>query len=96
LRTFLALWSLIVTHGIRTEFEGLVAISDPEETKNLLKLVEHSTIFIRRLPWANGECMDNDGKGPFEKTLFEPPDFASIHGMYLLTQWNYQLIRKMR
>jgi dipeptidyl-peptidase-3 len=64
-------------HGIRSEFEALVAIADVDETRILAKLVENSTNFIRRLPWAAPE---NDGKGPFEKNLFEPPDFSSIHG----------------
>jgi dipeptidyl-peptidase III len=63
-------------NGIRAEFEALVAISDDEETKLLARLVENSAKFIRRLPWATPE---NDGKGPFEKSLFEPPDFSSIH-----------------
>ena len=65
--------------GIRAEFEGLVAISDHEETKTLAKLVEHSDTFIRRLPWAAG-ATENRGKGHFEKSLFEPPGFSSIHG----------------
>lgn len=65
--------------GIRAEFEGLVAISDPDETKTLSRLVENSDKFIRRLPWAVG-ATENDGKGLFEKSLFEPPDFTSIHG----------------
>ena len=65
-------------HGIRSEFEALVAIADDEETELLAKLVENSAKFIRRLPWATSE---NDGKGPFEKNLFEPPDFSSIHSM---------------
>ena len=63
-------------YGIRAEFEGLVAIADDEETRLLRKLVGNSAKFIRRLPWAVGE--ENDGKGPFEKSLFEPPDFSSI------------------
>ncbi|KAH6842422.1 peptidase family M49-domain-containing protein [Chaetomium sp. MPI-CAGE-AT-0009] len=63
-------------HGIRAEFEGLVAIADDDETKLLARLVEHSAKFIQRLPWAAAE---NNGKGPFEKSLFEPPDFSSIH-----------------
>jgi dipeptidyl-peptidase III len=63
-------------HGIRAEFEGLVAISDEAEAKLLESLVENSATFIRRLPWATP---DNNGKGHFEKTLFEPPDFSSIH-----------------
>jgi dipeptidyl-peptidase-3 len=64
-------------YGIRAEFEGLVAIMDLEETSKLTKLVESSNIFIKRLPWAGND--ENDGKGPFEKALFEPPDFTSIH-----------------
>lgn len=69
-------------HGIRAEFEGLVAITDTEETKALLRIVEHSTQFIRLLPWANTESTANEGKGPFEKALFERPDFTSLHGMW--------------
>jgi dipeptidyl-peptidase III len=71
--------------GTRAEFEGLVAISDPEETMALTRLVEHSDRFIRRLPWV-ASSEKNGSKGPFEKSLFEPPDFTSIHGMYALTQ----------
>ena len=69
-------------YGIRSEFEGLVAINDPAETKTLLKLVEQSSTFIKRLPWAEGQT-ENNGKGPFEKALFEPPDLTSIHGITL-------------
>lgn len=65
-------------HGIRAEFEALVAILDDQETTLLAKLVENSATFIRRLPWATPE---NDGRGPFEKNLFEPPDFSSIHAL---------------
>jgi dipeptidyl-peptidase III len=66
--------------GIRAEFEVIVAISDTKETKVLSRLVEASDTNIRRLAWAAG-CTENNGKGPFEKYLFEPPDFASIHNM---------------
>jgi dipeptidyl-peptidase III len=68
-------------YGIRSEFEGLVAIADDSETALLAKLVENSAKFIRRLPWAAAE---NDGKGLFEKNLFEAPDFSSIHSTQLL------------
>jgi dipeptidyl-peptidase-3 len=68
-------------YGVRSEFEGLVAIANAEETKLLSKLVEHSDKFIRRLPWASAE---NNGKGAFEKSLFHPPDFSSIHGQFSL------------
>ncbi|KAH9909743.1 dipeptidyl peptidase III [Xylariomycetidae sp. FL2044] len=64
--------------GIRAEFEGIVAIADAKETKLLSHLVDNSDKFIRRLPWASPE---NDGKGIFEKSLFEPPDFSSIHAL---------------
>ncbi|KAI1180883.1 peptidase family M49-domain-containing protein [Nemania sp. FL0916] len=63
-------------YGVRSEFEGLVAIADAGETVLLSTLVEHSDKFIRRLPWASAE---NNGKGVFEKSLFEPPDLSSIH-----------------
>ncbi|KAK8069832.1 dipeptidyl peptidase III [Apiospora phragmitis] len=65
-------------YNIRAEFEGLVALVDPFETKLLTRLVENSDKFICRLPWASAE---NSGKGVFEKTLFEPPDFSSIHSL---------------
>ncbi|CAG8971088.1 hypothetical protein HYALB_00009689 [Hymenoscyphus albidus] len=68
-------------HGIRAEFEGLVAISDPNETKILIEIVESSAKFIKRLPWANSNSPENNGEGPFEKALFDPPDFSSIHAL---------------
>ncbi|KAL9607596.1 MAG: hypothetical protein Q9167_007500 [Letrouitia subvulpina] len=67
-------------HGIRSEFEGLVAISDREETSVLTKLVQQSSVFIRRLPWTEG-FLGNEGRGPFEKNLFKPPAFTSIHAL---------------
>ena len=67
-------------YGIRAEFEGLVAVNDPEETDMLRELVQRSSTFIKRLPWARTYQDENDGKGPFEKELFEPPDFSSING----------------
>ena len=64
-------------YGIRAEFEGLVAIVDINETKVLTKIVDSSAKYIRQLPWAHNTT-ENDGKGPFEKELFEPPDFTSL------------------
>ncbi|KAK6527450.1 hypothetical protein TWF694_004439 [Orbilia ellipsospora] len=64
--------------GVRAEFEGLVGLVDKEETKTLTTLAENSTTFIRLLPWTKG-FTENDGKGPFEKELFEAPDFTSLH-----------------
>ncbi|KAH0544774.1 hypothetical protein FGG08_001141 [Glutinoglossum americanum] len=66
--------------GVRAEFEGVVGIVDAEETRVLTTLTENSTFFIRRLPWAEGHT-ENDGKGPFEKDLFHPPDFTSLHAL---------------
>jgi len=63
-------------YGVRSEFEGLVGIADDKETELFAKLIEHSDKFIRQLPWASPE---NNGKGPFEKNLFEPPDVTSIY-----------------
>ena len=65
-------------YGIRAEFEGLAAVVHKEETKKLTELVEIADTYIRRLPWAAGS-IENDGKGPFEKDLFENPDFTSLH-----------------
>ena len=67
--------------GVRAEFEGLVALVDSEETKLLTKLVENSAKLIRRLPWAEISNGENDGKVPFEKDLFEPPDFTSLNAI---------------
>lgn len=66
--------------GARAEFEGIVAIMDPEETKVLTSLVSESTTFIRRLPWTQN-IHEKNGRGPFERDTFEPPDFTSIHGL---------------
>ncbi|KAF7126245.1 hypothetical protein CNMCM5793_002740 [Aspergillus hiratsukae] len=63
--------------GIRAEFEGIVGISDPERTKVLRRLAEIASDIIPQLPWAEG-YEENNGKGPFEKELFDIPDFASV------------------
>ncbi|PVH81243.1 dipeptidyl peptidase III [Cadophora sp. DSE1049] len=65
--------------GIRAEWEGVICISDPDETMKLKHFVERSSDFIRALPWAVSGI--NEGKGPFEKTLFEAPDFTSVHAL---------------
>lgn len=65
-------------YGVRGEWEGIVCISDPNESSRLRQLVEMSDTFIRLLPWAIPGV--NNGKGPFEKEVFEAPDFSSVHG----------------
>lgn len=67
--------------GIRSEWEAMIGIADPKETLMLKHFVESSTFIIRKLPWAVDGV--NDGKGPFEKSLFEAPDFTSVHGELL-------------
>ncbi|OOQ86712.1 dipeptidyl peptidase III [Penicillium brasilianum] len=61
--------------GIRSEWEAMIGIADPDETSRLNRFVGISTAIIRQLPWAVEGV--NDGKGPFEKSLFEAPDFTS-------------------
>jgi dipeptidyl-peptidase-3 len=64
--------------GIRSEWEAMVGIADLDEVKKLKAFVNSSATFIRQLPWAVEGV--NDGKGHFEKSLFEAPDFTSVHG----------------
>ncbi|TFB00581.1 putative dipeptidyl peptidase 3 [Trichoderma ghanense] len=66
-------------YGVRAEWEGVICISDPDETSRLKELVDNSTRFIRMLPWAvPGE---NDGKGPFEANCFQAPNFTIVHAL---------------
>ncbi len=64
-------------YGVRAEWEGIVSISDPDQTRKLAGLVSDSAKVISLLPWASKE---NDGKGPFEASLFQAPDFTIVHG----------------
>ncbi|GMF68009.1 unnamed protein product [Aspergillus oryzae] len=64
--------------GIRAEWEAMMGIADPNKTARLKRFVDSSTSIIRQLPWAVEGV--NDGKGPFEKSLFEAPDFTVLHG----------------
>lgn len=64
--------------GIISEWEAMVGIADPDETLRLKRFVGISTSIIRQLPWAVEGI--NDGKGPFEKSLFEALEFTSVHG----------------
>ncbi|PSN73620.1 peptidase M49, dipeptidyl-peptidase III [Corynespora cassiicola Philippines] len=65
--------------GIRAEWEAMVGIADADETAKLRRFVDTSNTFIRQLPWAVEDV--NDDKGPFEKSLFEAPDFTSVHAL---------------
>ncbi|GAT27472.1 dipeptidyl peptidase III [Aspergillus luchuensis] len=61
---------------VRAEFEGIVGIPDAAETKILNTLATKANQLVYKLPWVEGT---GDSKGPYEKELFEPPDFSSIN-----------------
>lgn len=62
--------------GVRAEFEGIVGIPDAAETKILNTLATKANQLVYKLPWVENT---GDSKGPYEKGLFEPPDFSSIN-----------------
>ncbi|KAK8013186.1 hypothetical protein PG991_009457 [Apiospora marii] len=65
--------------GLRGEWQGVVSIADPAESSKLKDLVANADKFIRTCPWAKeGE---NHGKGPFEASRFQDPDFAIVHSV---------------
>ena len=64
--------------GIRSEWEAMIGIVDADEVQRLKNFVDSSTTLIQQLPWAVKGV--NNGKGPFEKSLFKAPDFTSVHG----------------
>lgn len=55
-------------HGVRGEWEGLVAMVNLERTKAFSKLVESAPDMIPKLPWSK----------EFEKDAFLAPDFTSL------------------
>ena len=67
--------------GVRGEFEGIVGLADLEETKKLHSLATMANRLVCRLPWVEDR---HSNKGPFEKEMFEPPDFSSVQSMLSL------------
>lgn len=65
-------------YGMRAEWQAFAGIADSKETKKMSQLVEKSTEIIRTLPWA--VAGENNGKGPFEPSELDVPDFAVIDG----------------
>ncbi|KAI4612470.1 hypothetical protein J4E80_007204 [Alternaria sp. BMP 0032] len=65
-------------HGVRAEWEGVVCIPDPEETKKMEVFMASAAKFCTLLPWATAE---NEGKGPFEKDLVVLPQCAIVHAL---------------
>lgn len=55
-------------HGVRGEWEGLVAMVNLERTKAFSGLVDAAPEMIPKLPWGRD----------FEKDVFNPPDFTSL------------------
>lgn len=55
-------------HGIRSEFEGFVAMVNKERTRAFSKLVEKAPEYIPKLPWP----------ADFETDKFLSPDFTSL------------------
>jgi dipeptidyl-peptidase-3 len=67
-------------YGMRAEWQASAGVADSKETKKMSQLVGQSTEIICTLPWAvPGE---NNGKGPFEPSELDVPDFAVIHGQF--------------
>ncbi|KAK9586860.1 hypothetical protein V6Z92_005794 [Aspergillus fumigatus] len=52
-------------------------VEPSERTKVLRRLAEIASDIIPQLPWAEG-YEESNRKGPFEKELFDIPDFASV------------------
>ncbi|KAI4915279.1 hypothetical protein J4E85_010404 [Alternaria conjuncta] len=65
-------------HGVRAEWEGVVCIADPEETKKMEVFVASAAKFGTLLPWATAE---NEGKGLFEKDVVTIPQCAIVHAL---------------
>lgn len=65
--------------GVRGEYEGIVGITDVVETRRLHSLANVANQLVCRLPWVKEQ---GTSKGPFEKELFEPPDFSSVQSKY--------------
>jgi dipeptidyl-peptidase III len=66
--------------GARAEWQAAAGIIDPEETTRMRRLVEPAPEIIRTLPWAVPD--EIDGKGPFEPSELNVPDFAIIYRKY--------------
>lgn len=68
-------------YGARSDWLGIAGIAHPEETSLMRELVKMSTELIRTFPWAIPD--ENDGRGPFEPSELDVPDFAVIHGEHI-------------
>jgi dipeptidyl-peptidase-3 len=64
-------------YGARADWLAVAGIAHPVETRKMRQLVEMSPGLIRTLPWAIPD--ENNGKGPFEPSELDVPDFAIIY-----------------
>ena len=72
--------------GVRAEFEGIIGISNTAETSRLHHLASIADVLVYRLPWVESYKMS---KGPFEKDMFEPPDFSSVQSRLFVFSIRY-------
>ncbi|KAF2963291.1 hypothetical protein GQX73_g10281 [Xylaria multiplex] len=76
--------------GVRGEWQGIVSISNKEESAKMQALVEKADKLIRTLPWVTED--ENDGNGPFEATRCSYPDFSVVYSLAYVssTHWEAQ------
>ena len=60
--------------GVRSAFEGIIGISDADESKVLNELAKSFDDLDYKLLWVNS---NGASKRPFEKGIFEVLDFSS-------------------
>lgn len=65
--------------GLRSEWEGLVALQNRQQTKVLSALNDQAESFVRLLPWCqSAHFTEPPNMGPFENEKFMKPDFVSL------------------
>ncbi|KFY97748.1 hypothetical protein V500_01932 [Pseudogymnoascus sp. VKM F-4518 (FW-2643)] len=66
--------------GARAEFQGVVALLDAEDSKELNQLQRDAQSYVSTLPWAKG-ATDGSANGPFEMSVFQAPDFNAVYAL---------------
>ncbi|KAK4445823.1 peptidase family M49-domain-containing protein [Podospora aff. communis PSN243] len=66
-------------HGVRGSWEGIVAITNLEQSKQFKELTERSLEFIAQLPWNGTKAgLDANALSGFDSQNFIMPDFTSL------------------